>query len=111
VPTYAVAGVSVIGEVELSGWVIELTLGYRAERARIVGPLQLILSCDGGDRGAPCAGRVVAVSAGLTELRAQCKRHMRKGAEPIEDVVGKIIARLELRYGVDVVIDKEGTCT
>lgn len=46
-PLYALRGVTVAGTVELSGRVIEATRGYRAEHARIVGPLQLSsVRCD-----------------------------------------------------------------
>jgi hypothetical protein len=69
---HALRGVTVEGNVELSGLVIEALRGYRAEHARIVGPLRL--SSVGFDEALP--------EAALDALT--------------------IGARLELRYGISI---------
>jgi hypothetical protein len=71
-PYYALRRVTVEGTVELSGRVIEATRGYRAEHARILGPLRL---------------RRVGFDEALPEIAFDALT---------------IGARLELRYGITI---------
>jgi hypothetical protein len=83
----------VSGRLWLSGKVIETERGYRAERARIAGPLAL-------HRSPELVGSAVADGSAVDRFG------IREGGV---DVAGRAIAaRLELRYGVTVTWEGEG---
>jgi hypothetical protein len=98
--------VRVVGAVALSGVVIEATRGYRAEHARIVGPLRLRMACWGGPGAGSCREPVVGVGGGPGELLPLCKGHGGGGGRPVEQVASRLAARLELRYGVTVEFER-----
>jgi hypothetical protein len=90
------------GPVRLSGRVIEGRRGYRAERARITGPLVVSLGC----AHARCAEIPVFAVRGAGAVRPVCLPHL--VAEPkvervvtLEHFAQAVCARLELRYGVE----------
>ena len=96
-----------MGAVELSGRVLEGERGFRAEHARIVGPLEIALrQC-----GVPSC-RQPAAAVDMAELFSLCSGHESlardpwSGPKPVAEFAPMLQARLELRYGVDVVIDK-----
>jgi len=78
-PLYARRGVTVAGTDELAGRVIEATRGYRAEHARIVGPLQLSsVRCD--EAGSEIAFDALTIGARL-ELRYGITIDLRGGSD------------------------------
>lgn len=94
--------------VELTGRVIEGALGYRAGRARILGPLQLEF---GRDR-CPiprCGGALAAVSVRPTAYRFHCADHADAGSDPLAGYLRETAAGLRSRYGVAVIPPPPGS--
>jgi hypothetical protein len=97
--------VVVSGRVLLSGRVIQGDQGFRAEKARITGPLELRLRCSADDCDAPPVGVVVTRS----RPEPECVTHLGARddddrAEPFAEWSQALRARLEVRYGVDVTV-------
>jgi hypothetical protein len=94
-----------MGGVELSGLVLEGSIGYRAERARIVGPLTVFMGCSGPDEepaGCGLAATSVRIRAEAIEPRCDCHRGGGSDELNADEVLAIVAARLELSYGVTV---------
>lgn len=119
----------VAGRIAMSGRVIEGTFGYRAQHARVVGPLEVLWTCPGTLDGelfswstrtstwervpqGRCPFDLSRFVLSRGRLVGLCAVHVEEGAAPLpalgRDPVLSLQARLELRYGVDVVIQRGG---
>jgi hypothetical protein len=86
------------GFVEMSGIVIEGSKGYRAQRARIVGPLEAWVPC--GDCGE--TAETVTVEDGV--FRGSCRDHRPPGeTATVSDWFETVIPLLGRRYGLSII--------
>ncbi len=108
------SGVWADGRVELWGKVLEAERGFRAERARIVGPLLLGFACSGGTAfafgGGACRRTANWVMLGGVGYLALCDYHLDGSAAvgtgpalPTEEFTARVGVRMYHRYGVSVV--------
>ncbi len=107
------AGLCVEGAVELSGTVLEGERGFRAQRARIVGPLEVRTACEHGLKRravrelCPSPPKVGVIRSDRYALA--CERHaatlLAGSGEPVElpTLLSMVAARLEARYRVPVI--------
>lgn len=103
--------VHVVARVELEGRVLEGERGYRAERARLVGPYRLVMRCAGGRMvdTFPCDAPPVAVVVREAAFEAFCGRHLPTEIGPCLDppAFEVVVERwLGARYGIGP--DKRG---
>jgi hypothetical protein len=86
------------GFVEMSGIVIEGSKGYRAQWARIVGPLEVWVPC--GD----CGESAETVTAEEGRFRGSCRDHRRAGVTATVGAwFGTVIPLLGQRYGLPII--------
>lgn len=92
------------GFIEMSGTVIEGSKGYRAERARIVGPLEVWVHCS------ECGEPASYVATNDRRFRGSCHRHAAGGASTREvaDWMEYVIPSLGHRYQVPIMAAKGG---
>ena len=105
IPSYD-SDMSVFGPVVLHGRVLEYDLGYRAQHASILGPLDVTLRC-----GSPrCTRAPVAHLTTAEDDMPVCETHRwaygNASVVDIDEFVVQLRARLELRYGADVHVTK-----
>lgn len=102
-------GLVAVGQISMTGRVFEGTKGFRAARAAIAGPLWIRANCTGGGRYIPCPRPAVEITLDGATIHSACERHLPRRREPVgrpaEEMLEALVARLELRYGVDVRID------
>lgn len=101
------------GFVELSGKVIEGASGYRGQKAAIIPPFELNVTCAGGlSTSSPCATPPSQVFELDYEYRSFCSAHLSSAGSPIgEDVdewLNRVVEQLVSRYQVDVVSIEKG---
>lgn len=91
------------GFIEMSGRVIEGSKGYRAQWARIVGPLEVWVPC------AECGHDAATVATRDRSFRGSCGEHAESG-EPVTDVedwMASIVPSLGRRYRVPIIEERE----
>jgi hypothetical protein len=111
-------GLCVEGAVELSGTVLEGERGYRGQRARVVGPIEMVAACEHGLRRRPvrelCGSPPRLAVVRPDRYALACDRHAASlivaNAEPVDlaVLVSALAARLEARYGVAVIMERGG---
>ena len=105
---FAIGGkVYASGEVSLTGRVIKCTRGYKAEKAEILSPIYLDVSCSGDGNSCPQPVEVIALpNAGVTHYWGYCEEHRQEHEDAVlldADVWFPEAAReLSDRYGIQV---------
>ena len=107
------AALCVEGAVELFGTVLEGERGFRAQRARIVGPLEVRTVCEHGLRRRAvrelCSAPPMLGVIRSDRYALACERHaatlLAGSGEPVElsALIAMVASRLEMRYRVPVV--------
>lgn len=103
-PGPGLIGVLVEGRVSMSGRVLEAERGYRAQQARIVGPLRLVLRCSHNGAASPCAGKPSHVTVDSGAYRVTCAAHRLPGdkrGRPAVEFIEDTARWLQARYGVE----------
>lgn len=96
------------GSVELSGIVFEGSRGYRAERARIVGPLEIIagMGCRPACLKPLCPRRADWIRIGPTLYLPRCDDHLEPPGSftnlPLMDFLDRVAESFAVRYGVTI---------
>lgn len=101
------------GLVELSGIVIEGRRGYRAERAELIGPLELDVPCAGTSASGDFCERDVEVVIDADHTpRGRCPWHSQPvdGADRLglDDWLDSVVADLEAIYDTPVLTFEKG---
>ncbi|MCB2222806.1 MAG: hypothetical protein KQH83_01425 [Actinobacteria bacterium] len=97
-----------VGRVSLTGRVLEGTLGYRAERGRVLGPLRLSIGGDHPTCLRPGCRRPASwMRIGPSLYLPRCDRHLRAHADrlldvPMDDFLEAAARSLAARYGARV---------
>lgn len=91
------------GFIAMTGTVIEGSKGFRAERARIVGPVEVWVPC------ADCGDQAATVATTERDFRGRCRRHQNseETATTVEEWTAMALSDLGQRYRVPIIEREE----